>query len=109
MAKPAPSIGIEPARSARSFTSFGSNIDLTTQSGCPPHSPGLVYADNQSGTAWATIVVQGEDAVSATFSVAPGSVLIIPLATTKVMASGTSGLTRVTALWWESDRPDRNR
>ena len=92
----------------RAFTSFGSDIDLTAQSGCPQGPPEQLDIYNND-TADQNIVLQGPDGENNTIICPPAFTRIIyKTKTNKIIASGTGTIAQVVAYWHNIGNPKLN-
>lgn len=112
-ARTSPPTGILSAEGFKSYTSFGSDIDLSDGGAGSAavaglagykHCAGTLIVCNTSDTLEGTIVLMDHSGNTATFSVPINSVATIGASVQKIVASGTANIDRVTALWWASDR-----
>lgn len=106
-AKPCPNVQ-DINRHSRSFTSLGADIDLTAVSKCPKQSARgwLIYGGASAGT----LVLKGEDEVNTTIAVGANQALpYFEFAATKIIASGTSNIARVTVFWVSPTSADYNQ
>jgi len=96
-----PAIGGLSPTHARSYTSFGANIALTTVSGCPKHPAQRLEVHNDATTTQ-DIVLTGFDGTNFTVEIPADSVRFIDCAVTGIVASGTETISSVVAYWWSS-------
>lgn len=92
-----PPIDDKPADICRGFTDFSSDVELTTQSGCPTYPAGRIVVSNTAGSAQ-TLSCDGPDGVAFALSVPDDTVMEIEAQISRVnSATGTLG---VVAHWW---------
>lgn len=96
-----PPVGdLSPAH-ARTFTDFGSDIDLTTVVGCPAHPAQRLEIYHAEATGQA-LVLRGYDGVNFTVTAATGVVHVVDAAVARIVSSGTGDVASVVAYWWSS-------
>lgn len=94
-----PRIDLQAATHIRSFTSFGADIDLTTESGCPKYPPSYVEVHNDEATTQ-DIGLRGGDATDVAVEVPADSVRVIEFQAHAIDAGTTETISSVTAYWW---------
>ena len=92
-----PTYGDKPANITRGFNSFGSDVDLTTQSGCPRYCAGRLVVSNTAGSTQ-TLSYDGPDGTAVALSVPDGTVFSLD-AQVQTINSATGTLT-IIAQWW---------
>ncbi len=90
----------EPPILHKSYTSFGANIDLTAESGYPPHAAQHLIVHNDEATVQA-IVLTDIKGNSASYPIQADTVEQIAGAFTSIVASGTGTIAKVVARWWQ--------
>lgn len=110
-ARTSPPIGILAGEGFKSYTSFGSDIDLSDGGAGSAAVAGLAGYKHCAGTlivqavgAAGSIVLMDHSGNTATFPVPAAGVATIGASVQKIVASGTSNITSVVAVWWASDR-----
>jgi hypothetical protein len=89
----------------RTITSFGADVDLTTQSGAPPWNADRVEVHNDEATTQ-DIVIRGADATNVTIEVPADSIRVINAPVFAIEATGTQTIASVTAYWhYDGSRP----
>ncbi len=110
-ARTSPPTGIIAAEGFKSYTAFGSDIELAdggvgtaAVTGLPgyKHCPGGLLITTAAGAA--TLVVQDHSGNAAVLTLPSSIVLYINASVQKIVASGTANIASVTAFWWASDR-----
>lgn len=83
----------------RSFTTFSSDIDLTSQTGIPIGVPAVRLEVHNDQVTTQDIVVRGPDAVNVTFEVPADSIRVIRGPIAAIESTGTETIASATAFW----------
>jgi hypothetical protein len=84
----------------RTFTSFVADVNLTTQSGCPPYPASRIEVTNNEATVQ-DIVVRGTDGTNVTIGCPPVDVHCIDAVVAAIESTGTETIASVTAYWFD--------
>jgi hypothetical protein len=83
----------------RSFTSFGTDVNLTTQTGTPEDTPAVRLEVHNDEATTQDIVIRGPDATNVTFEIPADSIRVIRGPVAAIESTGTETIASVTAYW----------
>lgn len=83
----------------RTFTSFGADVDLTSQTGIPRGVPAVRLEVHNDEASTQDIVVRGPDGVNVVFEIPADSIRVIRGPIAAIESTGTQTIASATAYW----------